>query len=255
MKLMALSSRPTLPPHTGARAVDTARQGLNAKIWIPKRAIFPRIEVLDLYNELVPALLDHSVQNPPVLPKDLQPVLDAILKMYRASIDWFINNSAIDENIPEEDFKTYFRTFWEEFDTVISPVTQIHLDHAEPNTTLAEENAVSSSPVNGLPLLELGTPQTPHKHVTMTIRSRPNVLLQERLIGLKIDVGLEEDDDSKIIRITGHTENNSPISEHIRSSIEKGLHATSVQSEVVGRVQFWDTSDALIPNPKFESEE
>ena len=238
-------------PAQARTAPPEARQGLDAKIWIPKENTFPRIDVLDFNDELVPAVLDTSLQNPPVLPKDLQPVLDAILKMYQASIAWFVNDSSIEQNIPDEDLITYFRTFWEEFDTVIDPGIKIQLDHTEPNTTQEEGKAI----VNSLPLLELGTPQTPHKHVTMTIRSRPNVLLQERLIGLKIDVGLEEDDDSKIIRITGHTENNNPISEHIRSSIEEGLHATSVQSEDVGRVRFWDTSGALIPNPKFVSED
>lgn len=177
----------------------------------------------------MPAVLGTSVKNYQVLSEDLKNVLDAILKMYRASIDWFIHDSAIDENIPEKNFRKYSRTFWEKFVTVIRPNIQIHLNHAEPNTT--------------------------YQHTTMTIRSKQNIMFPEKLIGLKIDVGLEEGDDSKILRITGHTENSSPISEHIRSYIEEGLHATSVQSEDVGRVRFWNTSGALIPNPKFVSED
>ena len=186
-----------------------------------------------------------------MLSEDLKNVLNAILKIYQASLALFMNDSARDENIPNEGLNEYFRTFWEEFDTVINPDIKIQLDHTEPNTTQEEGKAI----VNSLPLLELDTPQTPHHHVTMTIRSRQNIMFPKKLIGLKIDVGLEEGEDSKILRITGHTENSSPISEHIRSSIEEGLHVSSVQSEDVGRVRFWDTSGALIPNPKFVSED
>ena len=252
MKLHAFSSQ-------APNASPEARQGLNARIVFPKREIFPELRVLDFYGKPVPEILDTSLKNPKVLPQDLQHVLGGILKIYQSSIDWFVNDSSIEQNISDQHLQTYVDTFWKEFNTFIKPDVNIHAHHTDP-IIRQEEGAVvaNSSLINPVPLLELNTPSTPYRYVTATIQSiqdnanpSKDPSYNQKLIGLKLYAGLEDDEHSKIIRIKGRTENSNSISEYIRACIEATLHDGILNDERVGRVQFWDQNKRLIPNSKY----
>jgi hypothetical protein len=248
MKLHAFPAQaPTAPP-------PEARQGLDAKIWIPEKASFPEIKVYDLYEGLVPESLDDSLRNPKVIPLDLQNVLSLLHKIFDALIDSFVEDSSIEQKIPDEDFNAYYSNFWREFNSFIFPIVKTQLSHTSP----IESNKISSassSVLDSVPLNEAGLPEKPCQHAIITIQSISNGSVvadadKQKLIALKLYTGIEEEEGIKVLHIKGEALNETPISEYIRAGMERHLQQCALQDAELGRIQFWDKNRNLIRNPK-----
>ena len=248
MKLMALSSCPTLPPPP-PRAVDTARQGLNARIWIPQTTTFPLMAAIDDDGNHITATLEESFKNPKVLPVDLQNVLGSLQLILHASIDFFISDSSYEQKIPDGAFEEFADTFLTKYNSFIQPVLQTQLSKTMPD--IKKHPSID----NTIPLAEAGIPEKPYQHVITTIQSKGKGIVEanqdkQELIDLTIQAGIEsEDANVRVLYIKGIA-GKTAISEYIRSFMETNLHGLAAQDPDLARMTFLDKNGRPLPKPQ-----
>ncbi|MFN9692132.1 MAG: hypothetical protein ACK551_08550 [Vampirovibrionales bacterium] len=219
MKLMALSSRPTLPPHTGARAVDTARQGLNAQIWIPSNLLLPEIVAVRSFKTLerfsgFSEYQDTQLQNTLSNLRMLMFWVDQLWKssVYSLKQSWF-EETITDSTLAKHEFLRFSRQ---------SP------NFENPNVIIEKSHFMR--------------PQA-----TMIMRSRPESGLAK--IALAVTATHEILPEVKVLTVQGRTLNSSNGSSAVLGEIELGMHTSLARLDGIGRVQFWDKTGNLIRHP------
>ncbi len=247
---MKLHAFPSQAPTHQASPQAQARQGLNAKIWVPKTTTFPLMDAIDVYHDHIPETLEESLKNPKVLPVDLQNVLESLLKVFHASIDFFISDSSYEQNIPERDFEKFANKFMAEYASFIKPVLQTKLSNTMPTIKKQKHPSID----NTIPLAEAGIPEKPYQHVITTIQSIGNGIVEadedkQKLIDLKIQTGIEKEDENvKVLYVNGQA-GETPISEYIRAVMETNLHGLAVQDPGLARMIFLDKNGKPLPKP------
>ena len=222
MKLMARSPQP-FSSSTPPRAVDTARQGLNATIWIPEAVTLQplhavkNLETLEIFSGFSQYQYNHLNKTP----ANLGMLLLWIDQLWKASV-YGLKRFEFEENIKDPTSAEFrFVQFALAFPNFQDPVVKIRK-----------------------PLFTRNPQQ-----VTMKMNSRSESKLGR--IALAFDAILEPQPEVEVLRVKGGVTKPSKKASLVLELIEFALHE-KLRSSEIARMEFLDSEGNIIPPPQLQ---